>query len=175
MLDFWFDADHRKRWFRSTEAFDQAVRTRFGSTWEQARDGELDTWQATAAGCLALVIVLDQLPLNMFRGSALAYSTEARSREVSARAIAQGFDQALTDVEKNFLYMPYMHSESLADQDQSIALFERAGLVETLRWARHHREIVRRFGRFPHRNGVLGRTSSAEEQAWLDSDEAFSG
>lgn len=174
VLDFWFSAVAAKRWFRSTPAFDAEIRSRFEPLWQAARDGQLSGWEDTPEGALALVIVLDQLPLNMYRDQPAGYVTEAASREVAARAIARGFDAALEDRQKAFLYLPFMHSEDPADQERSVALFERAGLSDNLKWARHHRDIVRRFGRFPHRNAVLRRESTAEELAWLASPEAFS-
>ena len=127
------------------------------------------------AGCLALVIVLDQLPLNMFRGEAESFSTEAQSRDVARHAINQGFDAQLEIEQRAFLYMPFMHSEDLADQDLGIELFDQPGLETNLRFARHHREIVARFGRFPHRNDALGRESSAAEIEYLNSKGAFTG
>ena len=175
VVEFWFSEPVRKLWFDATPAFDQQLRERFGSTYEAAAAGELDDWQRTPTGALALVIVLDQFPLNMFRGQARSFETEARSREVAAAAIEQGFDARLDDKQKAFLYLPFMHSESLADQDRCVALFESAGLNDNLKWAYHHRDIVRRFARFPHRNAILGRDSTAEEQAYLASDEAFKG
>lgn len=175
VIEFWFSEPVRKLWFDSTPAFDQQLRERFGATYEAAAAGELDDWQRTPAGALALVIVLDQFPLNMFRGEARSFQTEARSREVAAAAIERGLDDSLDDKQKAFLYLPFMHSESLADQDRSVALFESAGLKDNLKWAYHHRDIVRRFDRFPHRNAILGRESTPEEAAYLDSDEAFTG
>ena len=132
-------------------------------------------WEQTAEGALALVILLDQMPLNMYRGQPESFATEAQSREVAGRAITRHFDQYLPDKGKAFLYMPFMHSENLADQDRSVELFTNAGLQDNLRFARHHRDIVRRFGRFPHRNAILGRNSTPEETAWLASGEAFLG
>jgi uncharacterized protein (DUF924 family) len=124
---------------------------------------------------LALVIVLDQFPLNMFRGQRESFATEAAAREAAVQAIAWGFDQSLTDEQKAFLYLPFMHSEDLADQDRAVALYEGAGLENSLKWARHHRELIRRFGRFPHRNAILGRPSTPEELAYLGSAGAFKG
>lgn len=173
VLDFWFDDANTKRWFRSTPAFDQEIRDRFDGIWKDAATGRLSNWEASAEGALALVILLDQFPLNMFRDRPEGYTGEARARAVAARAIERGFDKGLDDRAKAFLYLPFMHSEDLSDQDRSIALFEAAGLKNNLRWARHHREIVHRFGRFPHRNAVLGRDSTAEELAWLSSPQAF--
>ena len=173
VLDFWFSPTASRRWFASTPRFDAEVRKRFEAAWRAARTGACAEWEATPEGALALVILLDQLPLNMFRDQPQGYATEALSREVAGRAIERGFDGALDRRQLPFLYLPYMHSEALADQDLSVALFASAGLGDNLRWARHHREIIRRFGRFPHRNAVLGREHTAEEQAWLESPGAF--
>jgi uncharacterized protein (DUF924 family) len=157
----------------STAEFDREVRSRFETTRAQARDGQLADWEQTADGALALVLLLDQFPLNMFRDRPEGFSTEAAARAVARRAIVQGLDASLPDTAKAFLYLPYMHSESLADQDRSVELFALAGLEHNLEWARHHREIVRRFGRFPHRNVILGRTSTPAETEWLASPEGF--
>jgi uncharacterized protein (DUF924 family) len=173
LLRFWFGDEARPRWFDATPAFDDLLRARYLTTWEAARDGALDLWAETARGALALVIVLDQLPLNMFRGSPRSFETEAAARRIADAAIARGFDRELDDEEKGFLYLPFMHGEALADQERSLALYRAAGLDS--RWAEHHHGIIRRFGRFPHRNAILGRASTAEELAWLASDEAFQG
>ena len=173
VLDFWFAPASRERWFNATPAFDESIRSDFEGAWQQARDGQLASWESGPEGALALVIVLDQFPLNMYRGSDLQYSTEAQSREVAARAIWHGFDGRLPRERVAFLYLPFMHSESLVDQDRSVELFKGAGLDSNLDFARHHRDIVRRFGRFPHRNAVLGRDSTAEELEWLASPGAF--
>ena len=173
VVAFWFAESAAQYWFRSTPEFDAEVRQRFEPTWQAAAAGKLSDWADTATGALALVVVLDQFPLNMFRDQPAGYSTESAARAVAARAIEDGFDMELEDRQKAFLYLPFMHSEDLADQDRAVDLFEAAGLTDNLKWARHHREIVRRFGRFPHRNAVLGRQSSAEELAWLASPGAF--
>lgn len=175
VIDFWFSEPVRPMWFNATPEFDAQLREEYLQTYAAALNGELAHWAETAEGALALVICLDQLPLNMFRGQAESFAGEAPSREVAAAAIAQGFEQQLGNEQKAFLFLPYMHSESLADQDRSVALFEQAGLMENLRWAKHHRDIVAHFGRFPHRNAILGRESTAEELAWLASDGAFNG
>ncbi|TVP76522.1 MAG: DUF924 domain-containing protein [Thioalkalivibrio sp.] len=175
ILEFWFSGDVRPFWFRSTPEFDAKLRERFLAAWQAAARGELEGWQDTPEGALALVIVLDQFPLNMFRGQARSFATEARSREVAAAAIDQGWDRELDAAGKAFLYLPLMHSEALADQDRSVQLYRDAGLVDSLRWAEHHRGIIRRFGRFPHRNEVLGRENTPEEILWLASKEAFRG
>ncbi len=175
IIDFWFAADTRKLWFDSTPGFDAELRERFLSTWQRARDGELDDWMQSADGCVALAVVLDQFPLNMFRGSVESYSTEARAREVARTAIERGLDGGLQAERKAFLYLPFMHSEDLEDQRLALRLFDQPGLESNLRFARHHHDIVARFGRFPHRNAALGRDSSEEEIAYLNSDEAFTG
>jgi uncharacterized protein (DUF924 family) len=173
VLEFWFSDSARPLWFNSTPAFDQQVHRRFESTWRDAREGRLSAWEDTPQGALALVIVLDQFPLNMFRGKAVQYSTEALARAVAGRAIARGHDRELSKQQLAFLFLPYMHSEALADQDRSVELFSAAGLDENLEFAHGHREIVRRFGRFPHRNRLLGRDSTLQEIDWLASDEGF--
>jgi len=173
VLDFWFDESSSRHWFRSTPAFDAQIRKRFEVIWHEAVAGDLSDWEDSSAGALALVIVLDQFPLNMFRDKPESFASEAQSREVAKRAIARNFDNELEDHQKPFLYLPFMHSEDLTDQDRSVELFKSAGLVDNLRWAQHHRDVVRRFGRFPHRNAILGRNSSPQEQAWLNSPEGF--
>lgn len=173
VLDYWFSESCRQCWFNSTEEFDQEIKQRFESVWIAARDGKLDEWMNTEEGSLALVILLDQFPLNMFRGKPESFSTEARARKVSVHAIEMGFDRQMDESQRLFIYLPFMHSEDLEDQDTSVELFQQA-CMET-RWAEHHRDIVRRFGRFPHRNVILGRDSSVAELAYLTSDEAFKG
>jgi len=175
ILDFWYAPEMRSKWFASTPQIDAMIRECYAQVWESAQRGALDHWRDSAAGCLALIIVLDQLPLNMFRGTAQSFSTEQQAVAITKHAIDKGFDQQIDKSQLAFLYMPLMHSENMADQDLCVALFEAAGLENNLRFARHHREIVRRFGRFPHRNAILSRTSSAEELAYLDSKEAFKG
>jgi uncharacterized protein (DUF924 family) len=175
VLEFWFSPRVRRLWFRSTPEFDQEIQDRFEDTWQAARKGELKHWEDSAKGALALVIVLDQFPLNMYRRQAESFATESQALAVAAHAIDQGWDSGLETVEKAFLYLPFMHSENLTDQDRSVELYEAAGLTDNLRFARHHREIVRRFGRFPHRNAALGRESTGEERQWLLSKEAFRG
>jgi uncharacterized protein (DUF924 family) len=175
VIAFWFSARVRPLWFRSTPAFDAELRQRFEATWQAAREGRLADWETAAEGALALVIVLDQFPLNMYRDQGLSFSTEAMAREVAQRAIDRGWDRELDEAGKAFLYLPFMHSETLADQDRAVALYEAAGMQDNLRFANHHREIVRRFGRFPHRNAALGRECSDDERAWLQSKEAFHG
>jgi uncharacterized protein (DUF924 family) len=175
IIRFWFSDTDRRLWFRSTPAFDALIRTRFSALWRAARDTRLTHWEDSPDGALALVIVLDQFPLHMFRNEPASFATEAAARQVADAAIGRGFDQRMTGAQKAFLYLPFMHSEHLPDQERAVSLFEAAGLEENLRWARHHRDIVRRFGRFPHRNNILGRPATAEEVRWLESPGAFRG
>jgi len=175
IIEFWYTPPMSEHWFSSTPEIDGLIRNRFERLWEQASQGELDAWQRTAEGCLALCIVLDQFPLNMFRGEAKSFASEQKALAVSRYAVSNGLDEQLPAERRVFLYMPLMHSENLADQDESVRLFEASGLEGNARFARHHREIIRRFGRFPHRNALLGRTSRAEEKAYLTSKEAFTG
>ena len=165
----------RKQWFASTPQLDAAIKERFEITWEAAVRGDYDDWRNSPDGCLALTIILDQLPLNMFRGSAKSFSSEHLAIDVAKHAIAQTYDLQIDPAQLAFLYMPLMHSEHLTDQDQSVALYAAAGLTNNLRFAQHHRDIVRRFGRFPHRNALLGRVSSTAELEYLNSKEAFKG
>ncbi len=175
ILAFWFAPGMNKRWFRSTTALDNDIRERFEATWRAGADGSLCDWEDSAEGALALVIVLDQFPLNMYRGTAQSFATEAEAIRVSRNALRHGLDRHLPGEQKAFLYMPLMHSEELADQDECVRRFAAAGLSDNLRFARHHRELIRRFGRFPHRNAILGRDSTPEELEYLDSKEAFTG
>ncbi len=175
ILDFWFSAEMKPAWFQSTPELDQELKQRFESTWEMAAKGLLDDWRLTAEGCLALGIVLDQFPLNMFRGDAKSFSTELLAVEVCLTAVKQGLDQKIDTDKLAFLYMPLMHSENMDYQDLSIELFNKANLKENLRFAKHHREIVKKYGRFPHRNKILGRVSTQEELDYLNSPQAFTG
>ena len=175
LLDYWFSEDVKKFWFNSTPAFDQQLRESYADLWQQAANGELDFWCESAEGCLALVILLDQFPLNMFRGTAESFSTEQQSRDIARLAIEKNFDSQLSPEQKAFLYMPFMHSENLEDQTEALRLFDQPGLEDNFRFARHHYGIVEKFGRFPHRNKVLGRQSSEAEIAYLNSKEAFKG
>jgi len=167
VLAFWRAAGPDK-WFKKDTAFDNAIRERFVGTYEAAAKGELDGWDGTPEGALALTIVLDQLPRNMFRGSARAFAADPIARAVADRALARGFDQKIDPGERQFFYLPFEHSELPADQERSCALCRATGDAELLKWAELHADIIRRFGRFPHRNAVLGRTTTAEEQAFLE-------
>ncbi|MBW9264138.1 MAG: DUF924 domain-containing protein [Candidatus Thiodiazotropha sp. (ex. Lucinisca nassula)] len=175
IIEFWFSGRVEPLRFNSTAEFDQEIRDRYLRLWHRGCKGGLDHWKETKEGCLALVILLDQFPLNMFRHQSEAFSTEQQSRDVAGFAIDAGFDKQMPGEWQAFLYLPFMHSESLTDQDRSVSLFDSAGLHENLKWAEHHRALIRRFGRFPHRNEILGRESTADELAYLNSNQAFTG
>ena len=167
ILAFWRDAGP-ERWYRRDDAFDAEVRRRFLGLWQCAAAGELSSWEASDDGALALVIVLDQFPRNMFRGDIRTYASDALAREVARRATGRGADARIDPTLREFLYLPFMHSEQLADQLRCIELSRAAGHAENLKWAEHHADIIRRFGRFPHRNRLLGRATTPEERAFLD-------
>ena len=165
VVDFWREAGH-ERWFRKDEAFDRAFRDRFLAWHEQAAAGGLDGWLETAPGCLALAILLDQFPRNAFRGTTRMYATDAKARAVARHAVDRGFDADTPEALRNFLYLPFMHSEDLADLERCVALTAHLG-GESHRYAQHHRDVIRRFGRFPHRNALLGRASTPDEAQFL--------
>ena len=166
VLAFWREAGPTK-WFKKDAAFDAGFSERFLAGHEAAARRELDDWAVTANGALALLILLDQLPRNAFRGSERMFATDAQALEIARRAIAAGFDQQVDAELRNFFYLPLMHSESLPDQQHAVALTEPLG-AEQHRFALMHRDIIEKFGRFPHRNAVLGRGTTAAEQAFLD-------
>ena len=162
VVDFWIDAGPQK-WFKKDPAFDAQFKSRFLAAHEAAARGALDGWAADAQGALALLLLLDQFPRNVFRNDPRTYATDGKAIAIARQAVDAGLDRQIDDPGlRAFFYLPFMHSESLADQERSVALCEHAG-AENLRYARHHRDIVARFGRFPHRNAVLGRIPSPEE------------
>ncbi len=173
VLAFWFGAGPKK-WFTKDAAFDADIREKFLPTYEAAAQGRLTGWEATPEGALALVILLDQFPRNMFRGSPRTFDTDPLALAIAGRAIARGFDKQLGAPKRNFFYLPFMHSEALADQERCVALSREAGDENTLKFALLHADIIRRFGRFPHRNQLLGRQTTPDEQAFLD-DGGFAG
>jgi uncharacterized protein (DUF924 family) len=173
VVDFWRAAGPDK-WFARDDAFDAEIAARFAKTHEDAAAGRLADWEATPEGTYALLILLDQFPRNLFRGSPQAYAGDALARAVAGRAIARGFDQAFENPERRFLYMPFMHSEDLADQERCVELCRASGDEDSTKWAIIHRDIIRDFGRFPHRNELLGRETTPEERHFLDGG-GFSG
>lgn len=191
VLDFWFGPPgdpererHREIWFRSTADYDETLRRLFLTDYEQAAAGALAGWEALSESALALVLLVDQVPRNIFRGDPRTYATDALARAIADRALARGFDQALPPVWRKFLYMPYHHSEDLADQRRAVALWEtlpderdRRDLRDPERGANRrygmpYPDVIARFGRFPHRNAILGRPSTPEEIAFLQQVEA---
>lgn len=179
ILECWFGAlddpafgQQRDYWFRKDPAFDRALADKFGPVYERAARGEFAPWERAPHSCLALTIVLDQFPRNLFRDSPQAFATDAQALAVARSAIEQGFDRELLPVQRWFFYLPFEHSEDLADQEAGLRLWDglrddlaSAGAIE---FARRHWEVIARFGRFPHRNAILGRSSSPEELAFLE-------
>lgn len=175
IIHFWFNEETKKLWFNSSDGFDEKIRTLFELTYNDGVKGLLKEWKETPQGALALVILFDQFPLNMYRGDKKSFEAEALSRNIAQLAIDKKFDETMTNSEKSFLYMPFMHSENSQDQLDSIRLFEAAGLSNNVRFAKHHQKIIQCFGRFPHRNAILGRENTPEEIKYLNSDNAFLG
>jgi uncharacterized protein (DUF924 family) len=167
ILDFWFGEIRPAQWFKPDAALDAEITRRFGAVYEELSTGVAEAWRFGAREILAAVVVLDQFPRNMFRGTPKAFATDAAALVLAERSIERGADRLLTQIERQFLYMPFQHSEELAVQERSIALFEALGDASVLDFARRHHAIVKRFGRFPHRNAVLGRASTGEEIAFL--------
>jgi uncharacterized protein (DUF924 family) len=178
ILEFWFgkpdEADYgksRKVWFTKNPEFDDEVRSRFLNVHNQAAAGELDDWNATPQGCLALIILLDQFPRNMFRGQPQAFATDPQALAYARHAVTQGFDKELPKLQRWFVYLPFEHSENLADQRQCVELCEQLGdepeMREAIDYAYRHLRVIERFGRFPHRNQILGRETTPEEAEFL--------
>ena len=163
VLKFWFERD-RKAWFEKNPAFDEEICQRFLPAYELGSTGMLDSWKRAPDSCLALVVLLDQFPRNMFRGTARAFAADPVAMAAARTILDHGWDKAMTPDERMFAYLPFEHSESLQDQELSLKLFEGNANFE---WARKHWEIIRRFGRFPHRNAALGRASTPEEIEFL--------
>jgi len=168
VLDFWFKESTPEQWFKRDSAYDNIIVSRFKSLHEQTVAGELDSWANTPEGALALVIALDQFSRNMYRNSSKAFATDAKALAISKAAIAKGFDDQLASSSmRHFLYMPFMHSEDLAMQDECVRLFEKLNDPRITKFAIGHREEIVRFGRFPGRNAALGRSSTPEEIEYL--------
>jgi uncharacterized protein (DUF924 family) len=179
VLDFWFGAPDaagqlatREAWFKKDPAFDATIRQRFGGLVQAALRGELADWERDPLSALALVVVLDQFPRNACRESAGAFAGDALALALARRLVGAGQDRALQGVQRQFVYLPFEHSEDLGDQHEALRLFDQLGrdhpeLAGLLEWARRHHDIVARFGRFPHRNAALGRASTAEEAEFL--------
>lgn len=166
MVDFWMQAGEG-RWFTKDAAFDGALSVRFGAALKLARDGAFDPWAETPEGALGLIILLDQVSRNIHRGSPLSFAADARALRHARSAIARGYHFRMPAPKAMWLLMPFEHAEDIDAQDRCVALFGTIGLSEMVPWARLHRDIIARFGRFPHRNPVLGRRSTPEELAFL--------
>ncbi|MEY3292451.1 MAG: hypothetical protein RJB12_222 [Pseudomonadota bacterium] len=170
VIAFWKEAGPGK-WFAKDDAFDSRFRRGFGDAHFAAARRRLDSWAATAEGSLGLLILLDQFPRNVFRGTGHAFATDPLARHFAERALEAGHDLQIEGDIRRFFYLPFQHSENLADQARQVELFQtRMGRKPDDRWAEHHHDIVARFGRFPHRNGVLGRETTPEEQVFLEAD-----
>lgn len=172
VLHFWRTAGYGK-WFNGGADFDAACRAELGDDHQAAARRELDAWMTAPDAALALVLLLDQLPRNIHRGSGHAFATDGLARLHATTALASGFDMRVDPSLRFFFYMPYEHSETMDDQARSLELFEALGDAELLPYARAHRDVIARFGRFPHRNAALGRINTPEEQAWLDAGGGF--
>lgn len=175
VISYWFSEKSQKHWFNSTPEIDAEIREKFENLWKMAASGEFDSWQETAKGSLALIIALDQFPLNMFRGQAKSFQAENKAVEVAIKSIDNGFDKQLSEEKLSFLLMPLMHSEKLEEQELSVKLFKSHNLTDGLSFAEHHRDLIIEFGRFPHRNIILGRESTPLELDYLASKRAFMG
>jgi len=170
VVGFWKEAGPGK-WFAKDEAFDDLFRQRFEALHVRAARRELDGWTETPEGSLALLILLDQFPRNVFRGTGHAFATDPLARMVARRALEAGHDRQVEGDIRRFFYLPFQHSEDLADQDRQVELFQtRMDRKPDDRWAEHHHAVIARFGRFPHRNAALGRDTTPEERAFLDED-----
>lgn len=171
VVGFWRSAGPEK-WFTKNRKFDEALALRFEPVHHAAARGEYDAWMASAEGSLALLILLDQVPRNIYRGSAHAFATDPKARSVARAAVQAGHDREIAPQLRPFIYLPFEHSEDLADQDESVRLFtahkDATGDADSLKWAQLHRDIIVRFGRFPHRNPCFGRVTTPNEQAFLE-------
>lgn len=172
ILTFWFGPKSepitfRDAWFVKNPAFDADIAARFSGAMQDAAAGTLGDLMQSSRGALALVLLLDQFPRNVYRGTAQAFARDAQARVVAHHAIDQGLDQELDPIERMFLYLPFEHSENLADQQRSLDLFKDLGLEGPLDYAQQHYDIIEKYGRFPHRNAILGRTNTPEEDAYL--------
>ena len=167
VIDFWFEEIEPRMWFRKDPVFDQTIRERFSLVYQSVCQGETAEWRGEPLGRLAEVIVLDQFSRNLFRDSPLAFARDGQALVLAQAAIAAGADAELTPIQRNFLYMPFMHSESVLIHEQAVELFRANGIESSLEFELRHKAIIDRFGRYPHRNEVLGRLSSAEELEFL--------
>lgn len=168
IVRFWTDAGPEK-WFKKDASFDAEIRSRFLQAHKAAASSGLKDWEGSPEGALALLILLDQFPRNMFRNDRRAFATDPMALTIAERAIANGFDKKVDPKLRTFFYLPYQHVEDIGQQERGVALYRSAGDADGEKWAKIHADIIRRFGRFPHRNAVLGRETGADERAFLDS------
>jgi uncharacterized protein (DUF924 family) len=169
IVAFWREAGPES-WFNKDEGFDAAIRERFHEAYEAAARGDLNEWELEPEGSLALVLLLDQFPRNMFRGTRRVYATDDTALLIAERAIDRGHDTRVDPALRRFFYLPFMHAEDVAMQERSLRLNEALSDEEVMTFARHHHGVVARFGRFPHRNAILGRETTPEEAAFLEED-----
>ena len=167
ILGYWFSEGAKTRWFEPDAAFDAELKQRFEPALKKAKSGASANWSENPAGALALVVLLDQIARNLYRNTPEAFAADPLALDIAKRAVARGFDEGLSTDERSILYMPFMHSECLEDQESGVGLFAALGLDDPLDYMRRHRDIIARFGRFPHRNAILGRPSTPEELAFL--------
>ena len=172
VTNFWFSPQSRPHWLSASDAFDAEVQERFGTLCDRARAGELDDWAKTPEGALALILLLDQVPRNIYRNTAQAFASDATALEFARKAVSSGFDRDAGKDERLFYYLPFEHTEDCATQDEAVRLIEALGDEEHAEYARRHHDIIQRFGRFPHRNAQLGRTSTEEEIEFLNQPDA---
>ena len=167
VLVFWFEELSPEQWFKKDAVVDAAVRAKFSTLYEELAGNGGQTWTDSPRGCLAAVIVLDQFPRNLYRDDRRAYTTDAVALTIAKSAVHRGFDEALSMHERKFLFMPFQHCEDVTDQNVSVELFSSLGDPKALEYAIRHKDVVERFGRFPHRNAALGRMSTPEELEFL--------
>lgn len=172
VLEFWFSERAQAKWFDSDDAFDREIEATFGATHAAAHRGELDDWAATPEGALALIVLLDQFPRNMFRATPKAFASDPKAREIARLALKRGHDRAVPADRRSFLYLPFEHSEDLADQELSLRLYRAYGSEKSMEYAVGHHDVIRKFGRFPHRNKFLGRPNTPEEEEYLKDPDA---
>ncbi len=170
IIDFWMNKVGPANWYQSDATLDAEIKARFETTWENAKNGDYCSWMCTPEGCLALVLILDQFPRKMFKGTAQAYASDRAALSAAKRGIVMGHDLKIMEPQRQFLYMPMMHSESLMDQERCVRLISLRMLRvggEGLLHAKAHRDVIRQFGRFPYRNEILGRASTSPELAYM--------
>lgn len=170
ILTFWYHEKNKAHWFSKDPAFDEEIKKRFLTTYESAAKSACFAWRAQPLGRLAEVIVLDQFPRNMFRNNPRAFASDPLALALAQETVSRGLDKDFKNDEKSFLYMPYMHSEALAVHDEAVKLFSQPGLEHNLEYEILHKKIIERFGRYPHRNEVLGRESTPDEISYLEKD-----